>query len=127
MWICVNDGFLSAVQDRYNKDYLIVRARRKNHLEDNFPERTKEIFTKKDSDYPWRLSLSKKEFAVFVAYKALSIDYDNFKKSVKEKELHNFYMDIWWEGLFMQDVETELSEYYKKAYCQRYTGSACQT
>lgn len=119
MWVCMQNGFLSAVEDRYNEDYLIVRARRRNHLEDNFPEREEDIYTTKDSDYPWRLSLSKKDFAAFVADQVLKIDYGNFKNSVKEKPLHDFYMDVWWEGLFMQDIDTEMSEYYKKAYHRR--------
>lgn len=33
MWICLNDAFVSAVQDRNNPNRLCVRARKREHLE----------------------------------------------------------------------------------------------
>lgn len=116
MWFCGNRGFLSAVEDRNNEDYLIVRARRKDHLLNYFPDRP--IYTVKDSDYPWRISISKVDYADFMRDQALKITYSNFKNSVSEHELHAFYMKVWFEGLFMQDEQTELCEYYKKAFAK---------
>lgn len=101
MWVCFNNAFVSAVQDREHPDGLVVRARRKKHLEAIFPDRN-DIIGMKGSDYKWRIFCTKLEFAEIVRKSIMDIDYDNFKNSVKDKALHDMYLDVWSAGYHMQ-------------------------
>ena len=101
MWICFNDAFLSAVEDRNNSDYLYIRARRREHLEAHF--KPDEIIEMAGSDYAYRVHVTKKRYADYVRDMIMNIDYDNFKNSVDDAELHTFYNRIWFEGLYMQE------------------------
>ena len=105
MWICLNNGFISAVRDGYDPTKLKVRARVKKHLQDLFPKHT--IITTTDSDYRHRVIVERSEFAGFLAQKALAIDYGNFKDSVADDELHRAYVDMWHAGMNMQRRDVE--------------------
>lgn len=100
MWICLNNGFLSAVKDHFNPDSVLVRARVRKHLEDNFPNDV--IFQIPNSDYAWRVRLKKTQWAEFLYEKSLSIEYTNFKNSVKDYDLKDMYSEIWWLGMQLQ-------------------------
>ena len=93
MWISLNDGFISAVQDSMAADGLVIRARRKDHLENIFPGL--EIFTGIGTDYKYRVFIKKAEFAAILAQRAGEIDYTNFKNSVKNDDLHRLYARFW--------------------------------
>jgi hypothetical protein len=93
MWISFNDGFISAIQDHKDVDGLVVRARRKEHLENIFPGL--EIFTGIGSDYEHRVFIKKAKFATILAKRAGDINYTNFKSSVKDDDLHRLYMRFW--------------------------------
>ncbi len=93
MWISFNDGFISAIQDRKEADGLVIRTRRKDHLENIFPGL--EIFTDIGTDYRYRVFIKKAEFAAILAKRAGEIDYTNFKNSVKDDELHRLYARFW--------------------------------
>lgn len=103
MWVCLNDGFLSAVQDRFNPDCVLVRARVKDHLRSTFPDRVDKIYQVPGSDYAWRIRIKKETWARFLVDRALDIDYTNFKDSVKDKRLKTMYTEFWWHGLELQD------------------------
>lgn len=94
MWICLNDAFISVVQDRKVGGQLVVRARSVDHLKALFPDRR--IYTSRKSDYVARCYVTKREFADFISEKVIDLDYDNFKSSVKDVDLHNLYADFWW-------------------------------
>ena len=115
MWICRNDAFLSAVKDVHTPNGLMVRARRKEHLEDAFPDRIDEIYSVPVSDYAWRIRISKFDFTKMLAEYVDDIEYDNFKDSVDDKRLKNFYNEVWWSGLYMQD-QSPLEHYYGVKY-----------
>ena len=91
MWICLNNAFVSAVDDG-NGD-LKIRARNRSHLEMLFPGR--EIVTTKRTDYAYRVFVTKEEFVKVISDRIASIDYGNFKNSVKDRELHDLYADFW--------------------------------
>ena len=103
MWICANDGFVSAVEDRYDPTMLVVRARRREHLVAIFGELGEEFISMKDSDYKWRLWIPKAKFAGIITQRIMGIDYDNFKSSVGDDRLHTFYNRVWYNGLQMQN------------------------
>ena len=93
MWICFNDGFVSAVSA--GGDMLKVRARRKEHLISIFPNLKDEIVETKHTDYKYRVFIKRDEFADIVSDRIKKIYYDNFKSSVMDDELHDLYADFW--------------------------------
>lgn len=93
MWICLNNGFVSAVEKWGDPDRLIVRARRREHLADNFANWN--IETHDDRDYRYRIDISKEDFANIVKSRIMNIDYGNFKDSVRDDQLHNLYANFW--------------------------------
>lgn len=92
---------MSSVQDTFNPDCVLVRARCKEHLLQHWPER--KLFQVPNSDYAWRVRLKKTTWAVFLADQALNIEYTNFKNSVTDTELKKMYSEIWWLGLELQE------------------------
>jgi hypothetical protein len=93
MWFCFNDGFVSAVQDRNNVNRLVVRARRLQDIENIFPD--KNIIVGGSTDYNYRVFVDKTEFAEMVMDRISNINYDNFKNSTHEPDLHNLYGNFW--------------------------------
>lgn len=97
MWVQMNDGFISIVENRDNKDGVVVRARQPEILKKMFPDN--ELIVSDDSDYQYRVFAGKAEVAKLVHDRIMGINYDNFKNSVKDKKLANFYHAIWAKGL----------------------------
>lgn len=94
MWLCFNDGFLSAVADKNDPAMLMVRARRKKDLLNVFGDHV-EIIKTAGADYRWRTFVDRKVFAGLVAARIENINYPNFKNSVDENDLHAAYMKFW--------------------------------
>jgi hypothetical protein len=95
MWIVMNDSYISAVQDRNNKMNLVVRARVREDLENAFPSLKQDIIESTDSDYRFRLFMTKQFLCGVMNTKIMNIDYDNFKNSVKQSWRHDAYLAIW--------------------------------
>ena len=93
MWVCLNNAFISAVQDENDADLLKIRARNRNHLKVLFPK--SKIFSSEATDYRFRVFVPKAEFAALIAKKAMEINYPNFKDSVQDDKLHKLYADFW--------------------------------
>lgn len=93
MWICTNKSFLSIVGDRANDENLLVRARMNGHVENVFPDAN--VFTMEDADYKYRALVSRSEVQRVMADQISAIDYDNFKDSVGNRQLHDAYLKIW--------------------------------
>lgn len=93
MWICLNDAFLSAVQDFHRPDVLMIRSRKREHLRRVFPDA--EILTIPTRDYAFRVFVTKAEFIDVMTRQVDGIDYPNFKASVRDKGLHDLYLDFW--------------------------------
>jgi len=91
----LNNAFVSAVEDRNDKRLLVVRARRKGDIKRVFGKRAIEVKSDIMADYPYRTWVSKKLFAQVLAESVDRIDYGNFKSSVKDKALHDAYLDVW--------------------------------
>jgi len=103
MWLCMNDGFLSAVEDKDNPDMLWVRARRREHLVDMMKKTGCKFYNiqyTKNRDYQFRIHVPKVVFASeIVPALVMSIDYTNFKNSVKDQDLKMFYSNVWGDGV----------------------------
>jgi hypothetical protein len=95
MWICFNDAFVSAVQHETKPNLLKVRARKRKHLERLFPGY--KVHRSEDTDYRFRVFVTKKLFAFIVAKRVREIDYPNFKDSVRDDELHDLYAGFWFQ------------------------------
>lgn len=93
MWICFNDGLVSAVQDRENPRRLVIRARRREILERLFPG--EKVVVGGSTDYNYRVFCDRAAFAETVRQNVLDIDYGNFKNSVEDPELHDLYASFW--------------------------------
>jgi hypothetical protein len=89
MWLMTPRGFFSAVQKHEDGTIRVtVRARVKQdllNLSDLLPD-AKPYQEKFFTDYPWRINVTKEEWAKACAVMALEIDYGNFKDEVKVKQ-----------------------------------------
>lgn len=95
MWLCFNDGFVSAVQDRNEPNSLVVRARRQEILATLFPNETI-VFDLNDShDYKYRVFIGKEVLITVLTNRIGELNYPNFKNSVKDDDLHELYNDFW--------------------------------
>ena len=94
MWLCFNDGFVSVVADRNNKDRLMIRARRRQDLANVIGDAA-EIVETSHADYRWRTFLGRDQFASLVTQRLQQIHYTNFKDSVADADLHDMYMKLW--------------------------------
>ena len=105
MWVFTTTGFFSAVAHRDHPSVMLVRARRKSHLKLHFPHA--EIIELDNSDYPWRIQITKQEFAAWLADEVSRIDYPNFKAAISRSvDGHHKYTsachDVW---RTMQSIE----------------------
>ena len=93
-----NDGFISAVLDWNDPsgNSLVVRARMREHLENQFPDET--IVEMGGSDYKYRIFITKQKLSDLMVKRINDIDYHNFKNSVEDDLLHEMYSDIWVVG-----------------------------
>jgi hypothetical protein len=103
MWIMTTRGFFSAVEDRDDRNIIMVRARvRKDLLElrkilEVPPKKRPLILETPDADYPFRIRIPRQAWADVIAKMAGGIDYDNFKDAVKEKDpaRADVYLTVW--------------------------------
>ena len=93
MWICFNDGFVSAVEHRDSSDLLMIRARRRDILQNLFPN--EHLIEGGSTDYQYRVVGSKAVFGDVVSKRISEISYPNFKDSVEDHELHELYEKFW--------------------------------
>jgi hypothetical protein len=93
-WLCLNDAFLSVVNHQNDRGLLVVRARRAEHLRNVFGSNA-EITVTPDRDYKYRTVADRKTVAEIVASRIESIDYGDFKNSVKSNRLHDLYAEFW--------------------------------
>ncbi len=93
MWICLNSAFFSIVDTNLPGDKLLVRARREGDIERVFPGA--KVTRTPGRDYLYRASVSREAVALTIAEQVRSIDYGNFKNSVRDDKLHNAYSGFW--------------------------------
>lgn len=101
MWIFLSDAFLSVVADRDNADRLMVRSRVRGDIERAFaaagvPVPDDGVAETPNADYRFRVFVDRAAFASLVLPELVrSIDYPNFKGSVRDDRRHDAYMDAW--------------------------------
>ena len=77
MWVFLNNSFLSIVENRNNKDELLVRSRIKGDIEKVFPD--SDVFEMESSDYKYRSFIKKTDVSSKLKNIVEDINYDNFK------------------------------------------------
>ena len=93
MWLNLNDGFLSIVAHLRKPDHLLVRARKREHIESVFPNAT--VYVLPDADYPYRADVLRSDVANRLLHECETIQYSNFKGSILDDEYHNVLMQMW--------------------------------
>jgi hypothetical protein len=93
MWLMFTDCFLSAVSKDCGPAELLIRARRRGDIERMFP--FAKVTEDNKTDYLYRAVIPKAEVIEKIGTMIDSIDYPNFKDSVKDRELHDAYLDVW--------------------------------
>lgn len=99
MWVCVNDGFVSVVEDWNDTAKLVVRARRHRDLANFLNDNSIRIEYTPNNDYRYRASITREQYADMLVAAAKKIDYTNFKASVVNDDLSRFYAEVWYAGL----------------------------
>lgn len=105
MWLCLNKAFLSVVRKDGKPDELCVRARRREHINNVFPNA--KVIKSPNNDYRYRAFIKDTEVAKVISQNIVDIDYDNFKNSVEEDELHDTYTGFWGLMYNYQDAEVK--------------------
>ena len=103
MWIILNKTFMSIVENRHNKNELLVRSRVKGDIEKIFPDA--EVIENNDADYLFRAFLPRSQVSEAIKKEVDMIDYDNFKDSVPKSDIKrlNSYMNVWSNLRHLQD------------------------
>ena len=84
MWVFTKDGFFSVVEHRADPQLVLIRARTK----DDGIRICKALDLKKvqctpKADYPYRVTVAKARWALYLQNAALDIDYGNFKAAME--------------------------------------------
>lgn len=98
MWICLNNAFVSIIEDYLDSRYVVVRGRRIDDVE-NFVGSGYEITQTDNRDYRFRAIVSKTNLQKMLADCANKITYRNFKDSVEDFDLKYFYCEVWSSGV----------------------------
>lgn len=97
MWIFLNDAFVSIVAHRDERGMLCCRARLKGDLQRAFRGHLKgrRVLHTPSADYAYRVTLPQRAVSGAIASHVASIDYENFKGSVREADRQALYMRVW--------------------------------
>lgn len=95
MWVFLNDAFLSIVADRNSGDMLLVRARKKGHIQAVFGDVQVTRTPPPKADYLYRAFIPRELVAKVLAQRIGSVDYDNFKNSIPDDTYHDACSDVW--------------------------------
>ena len=108
MWIFTAAGFISAVQHRDDHNLVMIRARKREHLEafcESDPEPPK-ILETPDADYRYRTTMKRHWFSAMLVAHADCLDYDNYKNAITDPELARCAHDVWGDMLPLQRSAT---------------------
>jgi hypothetical protein len=111
MWIANKYGFFSIVENRFStgeEDQLVVRARVEGDLRNLF--KNKKILFSEESDYAYRVFITRTELSNLMVKFSETLDYSNFKDSIKKNEdqwdKSPYYSRIW-HIMFQYSLEWE--------------------
>lgn len=108
MWVFTQDGFISAVNNGQVPGKLAVRARDKVSLELLAAFTEQDIQKSTNTDYPYRVFVTKEQLAEYLAVQIDAIDYANFKDRVwatRGDKYHRATGAVWEAMLGVTDSE----------------------
>ncbi len=100
MWIFTTVGFFSVVQ-KSGDSFLTVRARVSSDLDqlrEKYMPELSETIKGQGTDYPYRATINREDFAKGIAKMSKDIDYGNFKSEVFKKmgsKREYIYSEVW--------------------------------
>ena len=99
MWIFNTDGFFSAVESKKEPGTVIVRGRFREDLEKAAKRFGTEMHETPESDYRYRVFVTKEEWGEYLKETALKMDYSNFKDTVfkRQEPRIGIYHEVWAE------------------------------
>jgi hypothetical protein len=109
MWIFTETGFVSAVQSSKDSETMSVRARDKQSLVSIAEVTGQPILRSPEGDYPYRVFVSKVEFAQWAFEQAMNIDYRNFKNRVFDTRGYEYAHElgrVWSVMLATEDADS---------------------
>ena len=103
MWLVTDRGFYSVVDKGDREGYLCVRARVRSDLEnllklESLAGYADDVIETDNSDYRFRVSITREDWITASSTLAAEIDYPNFKTAVGERQGHDrahTYMEVW--------------------------------
>ncbi len=103
MWLVTDRGFYSVVDKRDREGYLCVRGRVRRDIDalfelDCLSAYADEVIETHDSDYRYRVYVTREDWADALLDLTTRIDYDNFKNAVAHKqgyERSHRYLEVW--------------------------------
>lgn len=103
MWLFTRYGMLSVVRDREHDTHVLLRARRREHLERVLEachvDSLGSIRETPHNDYRWRKRVSVDVWQSMARTLAADVDYDNFKGEIARTERGSDYElalhDVW--------------------------------
>lgn len=109
MWLFTTRGFYSVVEKPSDKeaDTLTVRARSRQDLANLSDLIEATPYRIDNSDYPWRITVDRKEWNAVMVKLTEEIQYDNFKDAVCDRNPDRYYpyINVWWTLLEIEDEE----------------------
>ena len=93
MWIFTNHGFYSIVKDKSSETNLLVRARKREHLEVLFD--SSRITYSPKRDYQYRVNAHRDEVSDLLYHSTNDITYTNFKNSITDSTLNRMASVLW--------------------------------
>ena len=101
MWIFTSGGFVSIVENYNQPGFLLVRARKEEHLREflsaqgQLDTTAHEISETPGRDYRWRASVSAQKLEEISLLNVRAITYTNFKNSIRDGEYRHVASDVW--------------------------------
>jgi hypothetical protein len=102
MWFCFRDAYLSIVAHEREPALLLVRARRPGDIENVFPYAR--VIETPGRDYLFRAEVPRDEVSRVIGELVFNMRATNFKSSVRDKDLHSAYTDVWRRMAKLQPV-----------------------
>ena len=109
MWIFTSGGFVSIVENYNQPGFLLVRARKEEHLREflsaqgQLDTAAHEISETPGRDYRWRASVSAQKLEEISLLNVRAIMYTNFKNSIRDGEYRHVASDVWTVAGSMQE------------------------
>jgi len=103
MWIFTSNAFVSIVAHRSYPGHLLVRARKKEHLQAFLVSGQEAIQENPRADYRWRITVHRDRVKAILESQIQTLGYDNFKNSIKDSEYHSACHRVWADMLPLQE------------------------